>query len=61
MNKTELKYYTQSHATSGCELFHSYLLKWAPKQYYWKETYETRISMTELHWNENKNIKKVIT
>ena len=61
MTKEELKYYTQVHATSGCETFHFYLLKWAPKQYYWKETYETRISMAELHWNENKNRIKILS
>lgn len=53
MSLEELKYFRKMLVTSKNECFHSFLIHWVPKAYYWKETYETRVFMAEMHWNEN--------
>jgi hypothetical protein len=53
MSLESLQYYTKDLATSICESFHSYLAFWAPKGIHFSSTYETRIFMAEMSWNEN--------
>jgi hypothetical protein len=53
MTLEALKFYTKDVPTSLCESFHSYLMYWAPKKVHFGGSYETRILMAELCWNDN--------
>jgi hypothetical protein len=60
MTLDNLRYYVRDLATSICESFHSYLTFWAPKGIDFSSSYETRILMAELCWNENRDRVRVL-
>lgn len=59
MTTTELDYYVDNLHTSYNEAFHSYLLQWAPKQTYYRQSYHPRICCAQMHWNENRMRVKI--
>ena len=54
MDLETLKFYVWDIATSMCEAFHSYLLRWVPKMNHFPASYSARLTCAEVSWNRNR-------